>query len=88
MFYKRLESNFKVQNVPTINSVNTDRFKEQMMHNWVLCSGMTNSFQYQRIYILYLQDLGENKSVYMFSAEMSGFPAKHFQDPRFQDLAF
>ena len=78
-------SKFQVQNVWTINSVNKDKFKAQIMHNCVsLCSIMINSFQYRMICHIYLYDLGENKSVYVLLAGLSGFSAKNVQDPRSQ----
>ena len=59
------------------------------MHTYVsLCSIMNNSFQYGKICQIFLRDLGENKSVYVLSSEMSELPTKNVQDPRSQDPAF
>ena len=49
---------------------------------------MNNSFQYGKICHIYLRDLGENKSVYVLSSEMYGFPTKDVRDPKSQDPTF
>ena len=59
------------------------------MHNSVsVCFMVAYSFQLGRFCHIYLSDLEENKSVYVFDAEMFGFPTKNVRDPRFQDPAF
>ena len=63
----------------------------QSMYNAQLSIFMLNYgnfFQYERIFHSYLYDLGENKSVYVFPAEMSGFSSENVRDPRSQDPAF
>ena len=45
-------------------------------------------FQYARICYINLHDLGENKSVYVLSVEMSGFSTKNVWDPRSQNPTF
>ena len=72
-----------------MNSVNKDRFKAQIMHNYVSkCSIMDNSFQYGSICHIYLNDMEDNEFVDMLSLEMSEFSFKNVQDPRSQDPAF
>ena len=72
-------------NVRTLNSVNKDCIKANILHNYVfVCSIMDNSFQYWRICHIYLNDLEENNSIYVLSAEMSGLSFKTVRDPRSQ----
>ena len=59
------------------------------MNNSVsLCSNRANSFQYGMICHIYLLKWRGNKSVSLFSAEMSGFSTRNVRDPRFHDPAF
>ena len=49
-----------------------------MTHKYVsVCPIMDISFQYRRICYINLHYLGENKSVYVLSVEMSGFSIKN-----------
>ena len=47
-----------------------------------LCCIMATFLQYGRIVHIYIHNLVENKSDYVFSIELSGFSTKNVQDPR------
>ena len=53
---------------------NKDRFKAQIMHNQVgVCSILATSFHYEWNFWIYVNDLADNNSIYVFSAEIYGF---------------
>ena len=63
----------------------------QSTNNAQLCIFMLFYGQFLTIWgirQIYLHDLGENKSVFILSAEMSGFSTKNVRDPRSHDPVF
>ena len=59
-----------------------------MQNQLSVCSILAASFHYEWNCRIYVNDLGDHNSVYVFSAEMFGFCTKHVWDHRSKDPAF